>query len=72
VLPSLVLEAKVENKIPLTGKKQVRKFAKSKNCRFFNSSNGNLHYFWDLQQGKPSPDASPDGEQNNEWLYPYR
>ncbi len=51
--PLLVLEAKAEGKSPLTGKEQARKYAKSLNCRFVILSNGNLHYFWDLQQGNP-------------------
>lgn len=32
---------------------KARKYAKSKNCRFVILSNGNLHYFWDLEQGNP-------------------
>jgi type I site-specific restriction endonuclease len=43
-----VLEAKAEDKNPLVGKEQARKYAKSQNCRFVILSNGNLHYFWDL------------------------
>ena len=49
----LVLEAKAEDKNPLIGKEQARKYAKSQNCRFVILSNGNLHYFWDLQRGSP-------------------
>jgi type I restriction enzyme R subunit len=51
--PLLVLEAKSEDKDPLVGKEQARKYAKSLNCRFVILSNGNLHYFWDLQRGNP-------------------
>ncbi|MDD5319327.1 MAG: DEAD/DEAH box helicase family protein [Methylococcales bacterium] len=51
--PLVVLEAKSEDKNPLIGKEQARKYAKSQNCRFVILSNGNLHYFWDLQQGSP-------------------
>ena len=51
--PLLVLEAKAENKNPLIGKEQARKYAKSQNCRFVILSNGNLHYFWDLERGSP-------------------
>lgn len=51
--PLVVLEAKAENKNPLIGKEQARKYAKSQNCRFIILSNGNLHYFWDLEQGNP-------------------
>ena len=51
--PLVVLEAKAEDKNPLIGKEQARTYAKSQNCRFVVLSNGNLHYFWDLQQGNP-------------------
>jgi type I restriction enzyme R subunit len=51
--PFIVLEAKAENKSPLVGKEQARKYAKSQNCRFVILSNGNLHYFWDLERGNP-------------------
>jgi len=59
-----VLEAKAENKNPLFGKEQARKYAQSQGCRFVILSNGNIHYFWDLERGNPlliskfpSPDA---------------
>lgn len=51
--PLLVLEAKAEDKSPLVGKEQARKYARSQNCRFVILSNGNLHYFWDLERGNP-------------------
>ena len=51
--PCIVLEAKSENKNPLVGKEQARKYARSQNCRFVILSNGNLHYFWDLERGNP-------------------
>ena len=51
--PLLVLEAKAEDKNPLVGKEQARKYSKSQNCRFVILSNGNLHYFWDLERGNP-------------------
>jgi type I restriction enzyme R subunit len=51
--PLIVLEAKSENKNPLVGKEQARKYARSQNCRFVLLSNGNLHYFWDLERGNP-------------------
>ena len=51
--PLVVLEAKAENKNPLIGKEQARKYAKAQNCRFVILSNGNLHYLWDLAQGNP-------------------
>jgi len=51
--PFVVLEANAENKSPLIGKEQARNSAKSQNCRFILLSNGNLHYFWDLERGNP-------------------
>ena len=51
--PLIVLEAKSEGKQPLVGKEQARRYARSKNCRFIILSNGNLHYFWDLDRGNP-------------------
>jgi len=51
--PLLILEAKAESKDPLIGKEQARRYAKSQNCRFVILSNGNLHYFWDLERGNP-------------------
>src|SRR3989338_6601066 len=52
--PYVVLEAKSEDKDPLDGKEQARKYAQSLNVRFVILSNGNLHYFWDLERGNPS------------------
>ncbi|MFH1219031.1 MAG: restriction endonuclease subunit R, partial [Candidatus Eisenbacteria bacterium] len=51
--PLIALEAKSEDKNPLVGKEQARKYAKSQNCRVVILSNGNLHYFWDLERGNP-------------------
>lgn len=51
--PFIVLEAKAEDKNPLIGKEQARTYARSQNCRFIILSNGNLHYFWDLERGNP-------------------
>ena len=52
--PIAVLEAKSEKYDPLIGKEQARRYAQSQNVRFVILSNGNLHYFWDLQQGNPT------------------
>src|SRR3990167_5690895 len=52
--PYVVLEAKSEDKDPLDGKEQARRYAQSQNVRFIVLSNGNLHYFWDLERGNPS------------------
>ncbi|MDP8205183.1 MAG: DEAD/DEAH box helicase family protein [Candidatus Electryonea clarkiae] len=51
--PLIVLEAKSEDRNPFDGKEQARKYARSLNCRFVILSNGNLHYFWDLERGNP-------------------
>ena len=51
--PLVVLEAKKGEKDPLDGKEQARRYAKSENARFVILSNGNLHYFWDLERLDP-------------------
>jgi type I restriction enzyme, R subunit len=51
--PLVIMEAKSEDKNPLDGKEQARRYAKSQNVRFIILSNGNLHYFWDLEKGNP-------------------
>ncbi len=51
--PMVVLEAKKEGKDPLDGKEQARKYARALNVRFIILSNGNLHYFWDIELGNP-------------------
>ncbi len=51
--PVAVLEAKSEKYNPLVGKEQARRYAQSQNVRFILLSNGNLSYFWDLEQGNP-------------------
>jgi len=70
--PLIVLEAKSEDKEPLVGKEQARKYARSLNCRFVILSNGNLHYFWDLERGNPkvittfpTPDSASDFKRFN-------
>ena len=52
--PLAVLEAKSEDKDPLVAKEQARNYAISQNARFIILSNGNIHYFWDLERGNPS------------------
>ncbi len=51
--PFIVLEAKSEDKDPLVGKEQARKYAKSLFVKYVILSNGNLHYFWNIQKGNP-------------------
>ena len=48
-----MLEAKSEEKQPLAGKEQARRYARAQSCRFVILSNGNLHYLWDLERGNP-------------------
>lgn len=52
--PICVLEAKSEDKDPLAGKEQARRYANSQNVRFVILSNGNIHYFWDKELGNPT------------------
>jgi type I restriction enzyme R subunit len=51
--PIVVLEAKREEKDPLDGKEQARIYAHGLKVRFVILSNGNLHYFWDIETGNP-------------------
>jgi type I restriction enzyme R subunit len=51
--PLVVLEAKRESINPLYAKEQARDYAYSLNVRFIILSNGNSHYFWDLERGNP-------------------
>ena len=51
--PFIILEAKAENKDPLVGKEQARKYAKSLYLRYVILSNGNQHYFWNIYKGNP-------------------
>lgn len=51
--PFVVLEAKAEDKNPLVGKEQARKYTNAQNCRFVILSNGNTHYLWDIKFGNP-------------------
>lgn len=51
--PFIVLEAKSEDKDPLVGKEQARRYAQSLNVKLIILSNGNIHYFWNLEHGNP-------------------
>lgn len=51
--PFIVLEAKSEEKSPLIGKEQARAYAKSLYVKYVILSNGNLHYFWNIEKGNP-------------------
>jgi type I restriction enzyme R subunit len=52
--PLIILEAKSEDKNPLVGKEQARKYARGQNCGYVILSNGNIHYFWDIEKSNPS------------------
>ena len=66
--PLIVLEAKSEDKQPLVGKEQARRYARAQNCRFVILSNGNLHYFWDLERGNPNIITSFPTPESGHWL----
>lgn len=51
--PLIVLEAKAEDKDPLIGKEQARKYAKGQNVNYIILSNGHQHYFWNIKEGNP-------------------
>ncbi|MFK7693068.1 DEAD/DEAH box helicase family protein [Paenibacillus sp. HJGM_3] len=51
--PFIVLEAKSEAKSPIVGKEQAREYAKSLYVKYVILSNGNLHYFWNIEKGNP-------------------
>lgn len=71
--PLIVLEAKSEDKNPLSAKEQARRYARSQNARFVILSNGNIHYLWDLQHGNPAVIArfpTPDGIMDHEAFKP--
>jgi type I restriction enzyme R subunit len=51
--PLIVLEAKSEDKNPLVGKEQARKYARAQNAGYVILSNGNIHYFWDIEKSNP-------------------
>lgn len=52
--PLIVLEAKSEDKNPLVGKEQARKYARAQNAGYVILSNGNIHYFWDIEKSNPA------------------
>jgi type I restriction enzyme R subunit len=52
--PIIVVEAKKESIHPLDAKEQARGYAQKAHCRFVILSNGNAHYFWDIETGNPT------------------
>ena len=51
--PFIVLEAKSEEIDPLVGKEQAREYAKNLYVKYVILSNGNVHYFWNIERGNP-------------------
>lgn len=51
--PFIVLEAKSEEKEPLVGKEQARDYALNQNVNYIILSNGEKHYWWDIESGNP-------------------
>ncbi len=51
--PIALIEAKRESINPLNAKEQAREYARSISVRHIFLSNGNMHYYWDLQNGNP-------------------
>jgi len=73
--PFVVLEAKNEDKSPLDGKEQARKYAETLGVRFVILSNGNIHYFWDIQTDNPhiiTAFPSPDSIEHKKEFQPDR
>ena len=51
--PFVVVEAKKENIHPLDAKEQARKYANQLRAKYIILTNGNMHYFWNLEKGNP-------------------
>lgn len=51
--PLVVLEAKKDTINPLYAKEQARKYANGLRAKYIILSNGDIHYFWNLQKGNP-------------------
>lgn len=51
--PFVVVEAKKETLHPLDAKEQARKYANSLRAKYVILTNGNMHYFWNLEKGNP-------------------
>src|ERR1035437_6208567 len=52
--PIALVEAKRENIDPLDAKEQARDYARDAHIRHIFLSNGNVHYYWDLEYGEPT------------------
>ncbi len=53
--PIAVLEAKRESIAPLSAKEQARDYTDRLHVRYAILNNGNVHFFWDRQEGNPEP-----------------
>ncbi len=51
--PFVVVEAKKEEIHPLSAKEQARKYALNLRAKYVILTNGNMHYFWNLEKGNP-------------------
>lgn len=51
--PFVVVEAKKESIHPLDAKEQARKYATQLRAQYVILTNGNIHYFWNLEKGNP-------------------
>lgn len=51
--PLVVLEAKKESIDPLSAKEQARRYAIANKVNYVILSNGNVHYFWNIEEGNP-------------------
>ena len=51
--PFVVVEAKKESIHPLDAKEQARKYANQVRAKYIILTNGNMHYFWNLEKGNP-------------------
>ena len=61
--PFVVVEAKKESVHPLDAKEQARKYANQLRAKYVILTNGNMHYFWNLEKGNPEMiTAFPDYE----------
>jgi len=52
--PVALVEAKRESIDPLNAKEQAREYARGQNIRHIFLPNGNVHYYWDLEEENPT------------------
>lgn len=51
--PFIVVEAKKEGTHPLEAKEQSRRYALQERAKYIILTNGEMHYFWNLEKGNP-------------------